>query len=464
MRRLTGCAALLALAVVVSACGSKLDDAELRAANAIAFTSNGTGGTGGTDGTSGLGGTTGTGGLGGTGTTTGGGTGIPGVGPTFGGSGGGGVKSEIRLGSFGTHSGIIGAALRSAPVAIRAWAADVNRRGGVNGHPIRVILKDDGGEPARALAIARDMVEQDKILAFFDLHGATTLGNVTPYIDQNKIPVIGSVQHTDADSSPHYFAPQQGGTKGVARGLLMALVTQADQRKVALLNASECGAACAQHTDIAARDAASYGIDIVYRADVSIAQPDYTATILAARNAGANAIIAEVDYPTITRLTRSAHRQNWYPVIVGNPSTYDPGFSEGGNEVDKTLAFATLAPYDISPLMKVYRDAVARYVPGGALGDFGAQMWAGGKLLEAIGPRLDDNPTRPEILDALHALRGEKLGGIIPPITYPKGSHANVNLCGVPLTYSSATERWSARFPGAFFCMEDGGRVRRVNS
>jgi branched-chain amino acid transport system substrate-binding protein len=447
--------------VAVSACGSKLDDAELRAANAIAFTSNGTGGSGGPGGTSGVGGTTGTAGLGGTGNATGGGTGIPGVGPTFGGSAGG-VKSEIRLGSFGTHSGLIGAALRSAPVAIRAWAADVNRRGGVNGHPIRVILKDDGGEPARALVIAREMVERDEILAFFDLHGATTLGNVTPYINENHIPVIGSVQHTDADTSPNYFAPQQGGTKGVARGLLMALVAQADQRKVALLNASECGAACAQHTDIAARDAASYGVDIVYRADVSIAQPDYTATIIAARNAGANAIIAEVDYPTITRITRSAHRQNWFPVIVGNPSTYDPGF--GGDEVDKTLAFATMAPYDISAQMKPYRDAVARYVPGGALGDFGAQMWAGGKLLEAIGPALDDNPTRPEIFSALYALRGETLGGIVPPLTYPKGAHANVNLCGVPLTYSSATERWSTRSPGVFFCMEDGGRVRRVGT
>ncbi|HTC80468.1 MAG TPA: hypothetical protein VK848_02960 [Acidimicrobiia bacterium] len=48
---------------------------------------------------------------------------------------GGAPKAEIRLGSVGAESGVIGAAMAPIAEGARAWVADVNARGGVAGIP-----------------------------------------------------------------------------------------------------------------------------------------------------------------------------------------------------------------------------------------------------------------------------------------------------------------------------------------
>ncbi len=53
--------------------------------------------------------------------------------------------------------------------------ADVNSRGGLAGHPVKVVFDDDNGDPQRAIAIARRMVDRDGVLAFFATYMVTTL-------------------------------------------------------------------------------------------------------------------------------------------------------------------------------------------------------------------------------------------------------------------------------------------------
>ena len=52
----------------------------------------------------------------------------------------------------------------------------VNDNGGLNGHPVRVIVADDGGDPARALSLVRDLVENQSAVAFMGQSAATPGG------------------------------------------------------------------------------------------------------------------------------------------------------------------------------------------------------------------------------------------------------------------------------------------------
>ena len=58
-----------------------------------------------------------------------------------------------------------------------------------------------------------------------------------------------------------------------------------------------------------------------------------------------------------------------------------------------------------------------------------------GRLLEArIAPLLDDNPTSAEFIEALHTLRNETFGGLLPGITFPRDrDRSRVNMCSVPV-------------------------------
>src|SRR5581483_11475839 len=145
----------------------------------------------------------------------GGGANGAGPGGTAGALPGGGVAGaaprEVVLVSVGTGSGPIGANVASIPVAVRAWAATVNGRGGLAGHPVRVVFGDDGGDPGKALSLARRMVEEDKIVAFTGLYGPTTIRPVISYATDRGVPIVGGPSaDPDEDSSPIVYNPQAG--------------------------------------------------------------------------------------------------------------------------------------------------------------------------------------------------------------------------------------------------------------
>jgi branched-chain amino acid transport system substrate-binding protein len=323
--------------------------------------------------------------------------------------------------------------LAAIPVAIRAWVASVNARGGINGRPVRVIFGDDGGDPGKALALARRMVEEDKVRALFATFGATTIQAVTPYVEQHQFPIIGSEGGNPVeDQSPMVFNPQVGADLGVTRAMVTTLVAQSEARKVALLYCREAST-CQNGANRIKEYAPSRGVTVVYEQAISLAQPDYTAEMLSAQRAGAEAALVYIDSASMIRLERSAHRQGWRPVFVGGVSINEDSFTKGGSEVDGTLLSSATTPYATSPTLADYREAVARYVPGGQLGGTGASAWVQGKLLERIAGGIAGDITPVALLDALHSLKDETLGGTIPPISFPRGSHATVNLCTVPL-------------------------------
>ena len=346
-----------------------------------------------------------------------------------------GAKSVIILGSLGTASGVIGAATEPIVAATKAWGADINARGGLKGHPVRIVFGDDGGDPARAVALARRMVEQDEVIAFVGTYLVITTQAVTQYLDTVNIPMIGGPGGNEVeDASPMVFNPQMGADEALGHGLLNNIAVQSQARKVATLYCREASSCDAQAKRVR-QFAGVYGMQVVFEAQVSIAQPDYTGEVLGARNAGADAIITTVDEASIVRIARSARRQGWEPVLAGSYTVNNDVLLKAGPDAVGVIGFSATAPYGSSPLLKPYREAVARFVPGARLAGYGATAWVQGKLMERLADIFGDKaePTSADILDALYALRDETLGGLVPPITFNKGPHGRVNRCMVPI-------------------------------
>ena len=346
-----------------------------------------------------------------------------------------GTGSVIIFGSLGTASGVIGAATEPIVAATKAWGADVNARGGLKGHPVRIVFGDDGGDPARAVALARRMVEEDKVIAFVGTYLVITTQAVTEYLDKVQVPMIGGPGGNEVeDASPMVFNPQVGADEALGHGLLNNIVVQSQARKVATLYCREASSCDAQARRVR-QFAQLYGVQVVFEAQVSIAQPDYTGEVLGARNAGADAIITTVDEASIVRIARSAKRQGWEPVLAGSYTVNNDVLLKAGPDAVGILGFSATAPYGSSPLLKPYREAVARFVPGARLAGYGSTAWVQGKLMERLAEIFGDKaaPTTADILDALYALKDETLGGLVPPITFNRGPHGRVNRCMVPI-------------------------------
>ena len=353
------------------------------------------------------------------------------------------------LGSFGTSSGPIGANVATIPVAVKAWAATVNAAGGLDGHPVRVVFGDDGGDPGRALALARRMVEQDGAVAFVGTHGPTTLQAVVPYAESRRIPIVGgSTSLAVEDQSPMVFNPQVG-LLGSGRGFVTTVVRQTPARTASVVYCREAPG-CAASRDTIAAFAPEAGLRIVHEAQVSLAQPDFTAEVVAGRQSGAEAVIAVVDVASMLRYIRAAQRQGWKPVFSGSFAFDTQDAERAGPDAEGLLAFSGTANFSGSDRMADYRAAVARFVPGGALGGPGAHAWAQGRLLQAATRSLPDEVTSSSVLAGLLGLRSETLGGIVPPLAFPDGPHRDVNRCIVPIRLVGG--RWTQPLGHEFVC------------
>ncbi len=76
----------------------------------------------------------------------------------------------------------------------KAWADYINSQGGVNGRMIKVILKDDGYNPARALANLKEM--KGDIFAVVGLLGTAVVHSCRDFFPDNKILLINAYGNT----------------------------------------------------------------------------------------------------------------------------------------------------------------------------------------------------------------------------------------------------------------------------
>jgi branched-chain amino acid transport system substrate-binding protein len=363
----------------------------------------------------------------------------------------GGPKGEIRLGSVGTESGPGGGIFLGGLHGAKAWVADVNGRGGLAGHPVHLITVDDGGDPSRAFAGAKRLVESDKVQAFFATRSIFTEQAYAPYLEERRIPIISTCGCNPVDGpSPMTFDGYINPNAGGVWMHMGPILTETDKRKIALFYCREAPI-CQIVRDNVMKAQKELGYTVAFEAQVSIAQPDYTAEVIAARNAGADAVASVMDNASTLRIARSMSRQGWTAPYSSQFSNHDERvLKNGGRDVEGFLISGATAPWSSSALMADYRAAVDRYVNGGVKSDFGAGAWVGGKLMEKIAPGFPEGVTNEDFLRGLYGLKEETLGGRIAPTTFAQGSHDRTNLCMFPIVVKNAA--FVAPHGDKFFC------------
>lgn len=365
-----------------------------------------------------------------------------------------GPRDEITMCSFGNSTGVLGAVSGPAPVANAAWAAYVNAKGGLAGHKVRMIIADTGGAAANAQAIAQKCVEQEHAVAIFNEYTFGELDGALPYLKAKNIPVIGSIGAAiSGDHNQMVFNPMNGADVGQAWGFVNTIIAQTDKRKLGILYCQEA-ATCAQQVSTFSKLLPYKGLTTVYKAQVSLVQPDFTAQLLQAKNAGADVIVMLADSASVGRAARNAAQQNYKPVFAG---TYNLGIQatlDQGAALDGLLLASRTPAYSTSPLLANYREAMAKYQPGKPTGDVGAGAFVAGAMLEKYADKFFAKKTvaASDFLDLLYSLRGEKLGGLLPGITFAKNDNRYLtNQCIAPVRVEGGKLVQS----GGFVCAPD---------
>ena len=342
--------------------------------------------------------------------------------------------APVVIGSVGTWSGLVGQNVVGGLNALQAWVAATNASGGLGGHPVRLVTADDNTDPARHRALVQELVERRGVIAFV-YNAAVFSGHASvSYLEQRRIPVVGgSGTEPWYTTSPMFFTQIIAGEVAIeatvasyARSAKAMGIT-----KMGLITCSDGVQVCNDTARAAPDYIKRYGLELAYQGKASLAQPDFTANCLAARNAGAEILYLALDANSYSRFGKGCASVGYRPrygipqPIMLADLAKDPNMA-GSPGVSYTAPFF-FAP---NPAIGRFHKAMAQYAAKAPLTGSASLGWSAAELLGAAARRLSPAPTSADILEGLWALAGDDLGGLtaslrftrdeptVPPVCY----------------------------------------------
>ncbi|MGH8998606.1 MAG: ABC transporter substrate-binding protein, partial [Acidimicrobiia bacterium] len=346
-------------------------------------------------------------------------------------------KATVIIGSVGNQSGIVGAAVFPGVKAVQAWIAGENEKGGIDCHPIKYIVADDGGDPARNLALTKRLVEQENVIGFV-YNDAVLSGQASvEYIKEKQVPVMGQEGgSTYFEGSHMHFAAGSNGIQLIdltMAGTAHVTVPQG-RTKVATMTCQEatwCNLAHERWPELASK----YGYSVVYQAKASLTQPDFTSQCLSAQNAGAEIVLGAFDPNGWKRVAQSCAQVGFKPVYGAPIMQTREDFAEDPNFEGMVIPEPNL-PWFLPefPVIADFHATLERHAPGLTPNVATLAGWASAKLFErAARGYLSEVPTSRDFLRGLWSFEDETLGGLTPPLNYPEMKAPTYPICGWPV-------------------------------
>jgi len=302
----------------------------------------------------------------------------------------------------------------------------VNASGGINGHPVDLIVKDDAGNPSAAVT-AFQALRSDGVVAIEE----------DDLVDQAwssraaaaKIPVIGGLVGTQTQGALKFPA---GSTDDVQLAQTVNLAKEAGTNKIGDLYCAE-SPTCAQGYAALKPAAAAAGISIAYATAISATAPNYTAQCLAARQAGVDFLTVGSQPSVIVHAISDCAAQGFRPdvSIAGASWNHTQASLPGLSDLTIYQVYDDLPFFvDTNPQIKALNAAYEKYYPGQRNNQAVPEEslvggWASGMLLQKAVELTKVAAGKPvtsgEIIQALYTFKGETLDGLAPPLTFTPG-------------------------------------------
>jgi branched-chain amino acid transport system substrate-binding protein len=350
------------------------------------------------------------------------------------GSTGSATGAPIKVGFICTCSGLggFGGFNMLAEDVYKAWANSVNAAGGINGHPVQVIYKDDATNPGNAVTAAQALIS-DHVVAIADMSELDAA--FASAVQAADVPVVGVFTVAAPFASNPDFYPEGQTTNTLFQGVITS-AKAGGATSVANFYCAEAPT-CAQGTPQIDAAGKQLGVPVVYNSSVSFTAPNYTAPCLAAKNTHANGLYIADAASVMLRIAADCARQGYNPNYVIDGEVFGLNMaSDPGTGKNLWADFPDLPFFANTPAVQEFNTAMDKYFPGerentSRMTQDPFMAWVSGKLLEdAIkggGLTATDTPSAAEVKTGLESLKGDTVGGLTPPLTYAAGQPHHVN-------------------------------------
>lgn len=344
------------------------------------------------------------------------------------------LDDALVLGMVASFTGSNQERGRAMRLGWEAALADVNAAGGVHGRRLRLVVVDDGYDPARTGPAMKDVVEGQGAFAVVGNVGTATAAVAIPYCAEQDCVFFGALSGADLlrKSPPdrHVFNFRAGlAAEAAAAVRYLVDVRRLRAPRIAVLAQDDDFGASGRRG--ALRQLAAYG---VADADVlKLRYPRNTADVreavarLKERAADVDAVVMVATYKpaaTFVRKTRDAGLRLSYTTVSADSNGLAEELVVSGEGYTEDVLLTQVVPVPTSPATTLvrYRKALEQHAPGEKPGSTSLEAWIGAQIfvegLRRAGRELDTG----KLVAALEGIQDWDLG-VGGAITFGPADH-----------------------------------------
>jgi ABC-type branched-subunit amino acid transport system substrate-binding protein len=333
------------------------------------------------------------------------------------------TADEVKVASIVTASGPLPGATEGAFRGASAYFAKVNAAGGVCGRKITLVKGDDGLDPQRARGEFLRL--EPGVLGFVGSYAVADSG-YADLVASTGVPYLGTFIDPAGREAPNVFPRSRTGVAHTGP-FVWFRQQHPDVDKAAFLFADVGGVRGNTPTSREAMKRAGYSI--VYDSGAQATAPDFTAEVINMQRAGAEMVyLFAFELNMHVRLARNMRQQNYEPAVklanIGYNSKLVELLGDLSNGWSNHLDHLPMLNEDEparSPDLAEFLTWNERVFPGAQIDLFPVNAWGAAALfteaLAAVGPDV----TRERLLEALAAITSDDGGGIRSPFNPSTG-------------------------------------------
>jgi branched-chain amino acid transport system substrate-binding protein len=335
--------------------------------------------------------------------------------------------APIKVGAVVTQTGAINFA--SSAQATKAYFDMVNRAGGVNGHKIVLDLRDDQLDATRGKSQGQQMLSAG-VFAFTGWNAPNTENGIVPFLERNKIPLIGGYgEQEEYHSSYSYIFSASYGHYGYQMARYLVENGVKHPGLVYITNNSTV----ADNNLVAAFKAGfkSMGVTLddrdVVKEDPT--QPTYDDVVTQFRLRQVDGFASLLDQTAYNRLLQSQARQGYHPKHVADALFLDPSVSQS-SATDGTFV---ATDYDFiegggTAIQQYVSEVKKTYGSRAQINYFGQQGWVDAAVFVAALKAMGNDITRANLLAQMDKLDGKGGFGFTSDLQFGAGVR-DLNRC-----------------------------------
>ncbi|MFZ4585876.1 MAG: ABC transporter substrate-binding protein [Acidimicrobiia bacterium] len=323
----------------------------------------------------------------------------------------------IKVGGLFSGNNEVGRPYDDTVVGANAYFEMVNGQGGVNGYKIAPIPpKDDQSQLSKQKALAKQLVEQDKVFAVLPV--TTNNFAASSYLGQSGTPTFGWNINKEWSDYPNLFG-EKGSTLcfGCPESNVAWFLKQINTTKIAVLSyAVPQSSSCA---DGLAKTAQMYGDQVVYKnTGLVYGFTDVSADAKAIKDNGAQILFTCMD---VNGNVKVANELQGSGIKVESPEGYDPSVpAKYGSQVEGFYFRSAFVPFEstgvnapgmtqfLAAMKKVNKQPSELLLAG----------WLNAALLVEGLKLAGKDFTQKKVIDSINSIKDWTADGILAPVNW----------------------------------------------